>query len=613
MSLASYGRISFKNDPSISYEEFTKEMENKGKLEEELHKIFNDSAKEKNVTTIVEWAKNLYSCDASHPLFEDKEFPLYLLAAFRIDKISDEQFNLLNNFYTYIDYDRKIKALPETPPPPMDPHGHPLQTKEEIEKVYKEVTRGVPDIEKWMKELDGVPNAEERIAELVKVFNEGEWDVSNPIFSHDDFQLLALGAVKKGLISQLQFGTLMAFQNISNYHRGSRDPNPISIPLFIENKPNPVACNIINAALVFLKIGKRNGRAELYENAENGQRPPYHKPMLTPKKMVEFFELMQKFPLSEQQFLVAADIQDTPIYQQKTATASQTICFDVTLNIFSRLVVEKILWRMFPSSGMEQAFLMLTAIDNQPVRLNHRLKESSVYDIRSNCLFRSRDVYTPSKFSPLVLIADGFSAPGDDIRTHDSSYHAVMTNFAPHNHIKSFIALADHLMDLRQINDLGKFWYKVIDMEITMYRPDNQPDDPRKLELLYWITLSVFIRTLKTDNKAKTALIYSRIISFFDFDEEGVSKRGMTLDDVVKTANMAREKISKAALLDLLSLENLQTYSRGNGKLSQICLEREVKQIIERKKETKRNLNKTIKIHSFKSVSKELLSHLTLI
>lgn len=325
---------------------------------------------------------------------------------------------------------------------------------------------------------------DEGIEELAKEINSGHpWEEEKCI-NRTDMSYCALAAVQSELIKPTQFASLMLYWSTIQ----SKD--------FIKSHRLFKGNEIDSSSFQLLK--------KTHLDALDLS--------LMEEEYKEFFKRMRELPVSEQQFFEISN-QDKDTILNALAESE--------FNVFGRIDGTK---RIIPSVGMMQVYLDVKFKSNA-VKINPVIGLSSLEDIRKNGLKSERDVKFP--FPGLSLpLADGYSAEDYRFPIHDF-YHSTIASCAPAKEREFIISTSDtiknYLDDRRQLplvelkfypKEIVKIIYQYwepdltpeettinslinmfIDMELNMYRPDNQALAIKgaDLEVMYWVTiLSIF-------------------------------------------------------------------------------------------------------------------------
>lgn len=290
----------------------------------------------------------------------------------------------------------------------------------------------------------------------------------DPVFQDVDFPLTALRAFKEQKIDGLAFTTSQLFYNALHHNRN--DPQLRVVPLFIGQNINPEAWNMV-----------------LLSSSEG--EPATHYFSLTPARMTRYFELCQRLPRLEQQYLALP---------KRQRTGSKTIAERLDEIHFTALISYKEksgqTTRVMASKGMMLAYLKARSEAFAP-RMITRFKLSPVDKLRDLICLNARDFCL--NFMPLTPVrkADSYvcDLETNDCEAHDWYHTNVFLN-VPLMHRIRFYALAVLLENLPATHkQMGRpLAEKLIDMEHRGYIGSIST---KTLELVFWKTIARHIRT----------------------------------------------------------------------------------------------------------------------
>lgn len=268
-----------------------------------------------------------------------------------------------------------------------------------------------------------------------------------------NFHYNALAALYHGAITQQQYGTLLVFKRRMSYQN---DVVALTIPGKQDKHYDLIRQGLKQSLCRFMTKNPIQDQDAL--------KGPKHE-LLTEQEWTQFFDQLDLLPDSERQFLIGPDI-------DKGETLNRRITFGLGLNLFSRVMIGKQIFRITPSLGMIQTFLNIVSREkDKPVVLNPVLGVSSVYDIRESGLRRKRDVALSSPFAPMREKEDSFLVFGPDFEEHDAAYHGYLEACIPAAHAEHMIRTADQLLGFRP-SPAGKFWYQLTSLEDAPFRRD---------------------------------------------------------------------------------------------------------------------------------------------
>lgn len=187
------------------------------------------------------------------------------------------------------------------------------------------------------KTLECLPNQPQLIAQVCDLAISHEYSKYYDLFMDKNFEYYVLAAVKEGLLTSDQFGSLMFVRAIFDVRNPPKEI--IVIPLFEDEAISPVAWDMIMQTFT-----------TRYERD----------PTVTPDQLAAFFDRARKLPSSEQYFVFYDDKLSVRKVHGKRDLFPQLV-FAVKFNIFGMTKFDKKSVRMVPSFGMMQALLDVTS------------------------------------------------------------------------------------------------------------------------------------------------------------------------------------------------------------------------------------------------------------
>lgn len=412
------------------------------------------------------------------------------------------------------------------------------------ELVYSNVIKRLPDnIKKRIRKFsEDIPRG--RMDESVKKVRDMPWDPENPMFHSNIHYYYALEALRRGEITQHQFGTLMLFKEELDNQKAI-EITPEVIPIFDTNgSPNKEALDLIEQGMYPPPDSfEKAWDIEAYE-----QEKKKHKPYLDENQSKAFFEFLSKTPKSEQQFLLVPEDymnkEDSEEYNKTVpATVSMAIQYQIGFNVFGRVLIKNEetgkheLYRIIPSVGMMQAFL--DAIKGKrTIYLDIVLGPCTGDDLDEDTRSKTRKVGVHFDGCRQSSEADRYPALGNDFPLHDG-YHAWRALWIPDEHKLEF-SKAGHLLDDLQSKPGPNYLREsFFDMEFDKYYPEDTPTYPEALIMAYgmhepvkyvdqhifWYSLAQKCEIAKAqvegfpDDDMQT--VYTRFVKYFAIDEKG--------------------------------------------------------------------------------------------
>ena len=399
---------------------------------------------------------------------------------------------------------------------------------------------------------------------------------NNDSFIHDEmFPFTALQAVRRHIISPIQFGTLMtlwgsAFNILPIYNPMTKRP-PNFISLFTETgEQNSVALN-----LLIKSIG-----------VDNYQLP--YLVTMTPQEIVSgIYEKAVHLSKSEQGFWVVENNINSlqyyfPMDRQTLIQFKQT---SIATFIKDYLAIRYLAFspsdplEMIPSFGLNQIFLEVAF--KHAVRLNPVIGQSTPLDIRQGSDKRFRDIALPFPHNPLPKVADGVNAPTTlDFLFHDR-YHAIRASKVTPEETRKYIALGDkiHIMQkhydaaiktLQQIHNEHKRVLPVFAMMIK-----DLPEDKRNKAIIS--VFSKFNREIAILNKLKKMRKANGHLKFRLWDMERAYSGHRLYDSPEQTQAQALNRYISNIILDISSVgtlpEQIALSEYSIRKIAQVAVE----------------------------------------
>lgn len=370
-------------------------------------------------------------------------------------KVSDLILNVWNRFFG------KAQVKPAHSPS-IDPAlFHKYDSTPQALQFY-ELTRRIPKekMNELNNQLAGLENREADIREFFKEVLEGKID---KIPFGPNLPIYALYAVKKGIISVETFSTLLNF-NVAKtkYH------DLEAIPLFLEDgSRNPRAVKLLEIGSIY------------YFSTPSRQRPGK---LMKEEHIDAFFDKMKGKNRIAQTFFIGAP---NKVLNEKTM--SEALRDRTGLELFNYFEGKKVI----PSFEMMQ-----TAIDaaygKQGTQINPVLGLSSLEDISTNNIVKTRDMALIFPGLELPKTADGFRTYGFDFTYHDF-YHALITSNMTQGMQQLMNLFAEMLKHYKPSSPEEKkiaevFREALVDMEVFEFK-QNQPK--KDLSQLFW---DVFLR-----------------------------------------------------------------------------------------------------------------------
>lgn len=365
----------------------------------------------------------------------------------------------------------------------------PFDPKGEAAKAYHEVVRRMKNLKDVERLLSILPDPLSNTRELLLAL-EDPWDPRAPIFYNELFPLYALHALGMGHITQMQFGTLMIFQNAQKSYGHTE-----TVPLYYKK----LSILVDPSALFGIFFPGKKEEA-----------------WLTKEQQDEWLRKVTLLPKSEQQFLL---VRNAPFDLGSVSAAVNRVGFKIFShggNI-----------RIIPSVGMMQAFVDVVHGENAP-QVNPVLGHSTVEDVRKSALANKRDLAVPFPGAPLPDKADGYLAKGHDFIFHDF-FHIGMASAIPFQHRMLAVELADQFNKFRHRKGVGKYYFSLLDMEFHSYRPDSPRTKSLSLNARFWIDQIIQLTFLSSVNhitKENCQFVARKIVFHVAVQEMG-SKRGV--------------------------------------------------------------------------------------
>ncbi len=357
---------------------------------------------------------------------------------------------------------------------------------------YREIVKRLPEETQREIEVSLGQVTPEQLALLQSTIDKPEKRFDDGSFIYEEmFVPTALMAVREGIISNLQFGTLMnlwgyAKQILTQSGSGSVK-KPEFIPLLLDNgKMHPLAAQ-------YLIIGTQ---------------PPISKPDLFDKDSSGFlkgiFENAKKLPCGERGFWIVPRF---------TQTSSKINIIGVIKGVLGFHILDMPKndeEEIIPSLSLYQLFLN-TAF-NQPVKINPVMGESTVDEIRKNSLDRIRDIAIPCLWAEQPTNADGFEVSNWWEFTLHDLYHSVRASrLSPEETIR-YIAFGDRFKAMQQrLENALKTYSKLHNRNIDNFKNSVITEPGHQaivLKVLYreHLIISVLKRLRKTTGMIKFSL-----------------------------------------------------------------------------------------------------------
>lgn len=347
--------------------------------------------------------------------------------------------------------------------------------------------------------LDSLPSKTDVVNALLKSLKNGNWQ--SDIYNNKDYPYYALSVVKDGLLTVHEFGTVMLYWTISQYHERKEIQ---TVHLYDDQG------NLNSEADKIFKYIMRPASDPLIFPFDKDNNPSFSNEilnstdsLLSEAQEAKFYERIRKLPLSEQQFFMFPDVQKDGDQLQKELIALSkslqnqnfssdeckrlineaddyfTLSISQTIHNNSRINMtryEKM--RVFLPKMMTQALLDVKY--EEPVTITPTIGISTLNSIKRNGLTDTRDVALSFPGVNLPTKADGVPTKQDyDLSFHDV-YHTILASSVPSSHRKIFIAVSDILKELESDKELEKhvriikvFKCRLRDMEHSIYRSNN--------------------------------------------------------------------------------------------------------------------------------------------
>lgn len=336
--------------------------------------------------------------------------------------------------------------------------------------------------------------------ELARQLKSGEWEALIPHCDRATFPIQALQLLHEGEITAMQFSTSQLFFNVYPHHKNVR-----FIPLFMNDKHNPLASSMINETMKVAFTALIAYRTSLGDELSKNLIIPIDKgnKNWTRQQELNFvLRLWKQYPPSEHSFMLVPDQ-----FPSGEWRAGDRLAFNLGFNILTRLSEENAPMRMIPSRGMTQAFIEATTVD-APIPI-YRFGLSPAKGMHAALRINCRDIY--QSFAPLehlspTTVDRHIANPAyAEAELHDF-YHQFIFAFVPPSHRKIFTDFADAIQAYIDAQPSGcsiaeKFLEVLVDMEHTKYF-DNQKSfehkeiiskniDPRRFapELVFWLSI----------------------------------------------------------------------------------------------------------------------------
>ncbi len=320
--------------------------------------------------------------------------------------------------------------------------------------VYEEIVRRATPKERKALEtkLSSLPKIEETIKSLLSALEKGDWD--DEIFKNKDFSYYALEAVRRGQLSQNDYGTVQIFWEITQMHpdASSRKKVPIFHPDGTVNE---------EAKTLILKT--------LKHDITDKNQPC----LLSPHQIDQLFKKIKELPKVQQQIWVVPHVNEPIIEGIFTPILAELGWFDM----------------MVAPMGVMQAFLD-TAFGENAVKINPVHGLSTWKDIRQSHLDGKRDYAIHSPLIELPENADGKKARWFYFGKHDF-YHALLVSSVPMVYRKFFVECYDIIQRLLKTADPDK-GSGIIDMEVIHFF-DNFSFKKESPEDVFWVQLADLI------------------------------------------------------------------------------------------------------------------------
>lgn len=287
--------------------------------------------------------------------------------------------------------------------------------------AFNEVLRRLKNRDEIVRKLEALTEKDKKIDELVVEI--AKYNKESPLWKDEKVPYYALEALKRGKISQQQFGTLMVFWKGAKCYKNF---------IFFNSKEFvwPNEC---------FRLGVSDLPFQLSEN----------------QKAI-FLAKCRDLPDSEQHLLYIT--KDPPEGIRKAINNTNFHFFTSQGDL------------IIPSVGIMQALLYALKGD-EAVKINPVLGISSLEDVRKNGLEDISDLAIPFPDAPLPETADGHKASKLDYVYH-YFYHAVLRTFMGKNLRRDAIKLADLIEPMRKKKGIGRLWFSCLDMEYALCRPD---------------------------------------------------------------------------------------------------------------------------------------------
>lgn len=332
---------------------------------------------------------------------------------------------------------------------------------------FDQLTRYLPGKEAFLERA----SKGNRVSALCDFLAKGDWEGIIESYKEkegvqpDDLAIDALGAFHDKRISLEQFCTLIFRWSLGKDFPGEE----------------------IQTIRLFDKAGNINPSAEEFIvqtlKASGSEKGKYV--FLNKDEIARFFEKMKLLPESEKVFF-CLKTKPVPLFDllaaacaisDNTRTITEEVRDSIGVNVFNTFTVNEETYRMVPSLGMMQQFLLVHSGDLQAVKIAPTIGLSSRQDIENNGMNGTREMALPFPGITLPKESDLVLAPYDvDFWAHDF-YHAIIASQIPSKARKAFIDVSKAIQEVNAEevdptikNFLDEYYERVVDMEHGLYR-----------------------------------------------------------------------------------------------------------------------------------------------
>ncbi len=296
-----------------------------------------------------------------------------------------------------------------------------------------------------LQKLEALKDKEQIFSKLEKLITASDLLPFKDFFLDSQFEYYALAAVKEKRLSVTQFGTLMSKRAAIWDNIQLEEMQTVS--LFHDNSINFKAREFIASTLTIQKNSKP------------------HVEVLDQQGLNRFFEIMQKMPLSEQQFCLIPD-------RRQFHDVSHYVNDELSFNVFCSVNVNGKKMLMIPSYGMIQALL---DVCGNPDGFKFKLVlclSTTEGQIRSLFNDNAREIFVHcNETSPAPSQADKKPCCPITFIYHDLYHLWVCKNIFYKDRL-FYCNLGKHFYSKYKNPIAQTFYDKLSDMEMNAYRTD---------------------------------------------------------------------------------------------------------------------------------------------